>query len=195
MTDAVDPKAALRKAAYAARKEAHAMGLGAEATRRLLAELGDISGAVISGYMPIRTEIDPIPAMTALAARNRICVPVIEGAGQPLLFREWTPAAEMVEGPFGARVPAGGAWLEPEILITPLVGFDAGCNRLGYGGGFYDRTLQKLRAQRPTRALGFAYAAQELPALPVEATDQPLDAVVTERAVHRPVRRPLPPGR
>jgi 5-formyltetrahydrofolate cyclo-ligase len=190
MTAPDEIKAALRKRAYAARRAAHgataAAGSVEAATRHLLAEIGPLAGAVISGYMPIRTEIDPRPAMTALAARNHLCVPVIEAAGLPLRFRAWTPGADLVEGPFGALVPAAGAWLEPEILITPLVGFDGRGNRLGYGGGYYDRTLQRLRAARPTRAIGFAYAAQELPSLPVEPTDQPLDALVTEQGVIRP---------
>lgn len=180
-----DRKAALRKAAYAARKQAHAAGRIDAATRALLAEIGPAAGQVISGYMPIRTEIDPVPAMTALAARNRLCVPVIEAAGRPLRFREWAPGCAMVDGPFGARVPETGDWLVPAILIVPLVAFDARANRLGYGGGFYDRTLEGLRAAGPVRAIGFAYAAQRLADLPLEPTDQRLDAVVTEAGVIR----------
>jgi 5-formyltetrahydrofolate cyclo-ligase len=183
-----DPKAALRDRAYAARKTAHqgATGACAQATAHLLAEIGTPAGRVISGYMPIRTEIDPLPAMAALhAAGARLCVPVISGRGLPLEFREWTPDCALVTGPFGARIPETGAWLVPDTLIVPLVAFDAGLNRLGYGGGFYDRTLARLRAQGPVQAIGLAYAAQALPALPVEATDQPLDAVVTERGVIR----------
>ncbi|WP_227284151.1 5-formyltetrahydrofolate cyclo-ligase [Boseongicola sp. H5] len=187
-----EQKAALRRDAYAARKAAFAEGHGLAATAALLAEIGPVSGHVISGYMPIRTELDPIPAMTALAARNRVCVPVIAAKGEPLRFREWTPAAEMVPGPFGALIPADGDWLEPDILIVPLVGFDRAANRLGYGGGFYDRTLARLRANGPVRAVGFAFAAQQLPPLPVEPTDQPLDAVVTEAGTIRPPEPPLP---
>ena len=74
-------------------------------------------------------------------------------------------------------------FIEPEILIVPLVAFDRAGGRLGYGGGFYDRTLELLRSRRPTRAIGFAYAAQEAEALPLEPTDQPLDMVVTEAEV------------
>ena len=91
----------------------------------------------------------------------------------------------MIDGPFGARVPAVEDWIEPEVLIVPLVAFDARGNRLGYGGGFYDRTLERLRAKRPTLAIGFAFDAQEADALPLEPTDQPLDLIVTESRVLR----------
>ena len=80
----------------------------------------------------------------------------------------------------GAAVPATGEYLEPNIVIAPLVGWDRQGWRLGYGGGFYDRSLEGLRAKHPTRAIGFAYAAQELPEAPQEPTDQQLDAIVTE---------------
>ena len=187
-----DQKAALRKAAYAARKAAFDQGHGLAATAALLAEIGPVRGRIISSYMPIRTELDPVPAMTALAGENRICVPVIEAAGQPLRFREWAPGAPMVGGPFGAKVPASGDWLEPDILIVPLVGFDKDANRLGYGGGFYDRTLARLRSMGRVRAIGFAFSAQELPALVQEPTDQVLDVIVTEAGTVRPPTAPLP---
>ena len=175
-----EAKAAARKSAFAARKIAHAGGHAAALSEALLAEIGPVQGRVIAGYMPIRTEADPLPAMTELSQTNRVCVPVIEAAGQPLRFRAWTPDAAMTEGPFGAAIPAEGAWVVPEIVIVPLVAFDAGLNRLGYGGGFYDRTLEGLRARGAVRAIGLAYAAQERPDLPLEPTDQVLDAIVTE---------------
>ena len=83
-------------------------------------------------------------------------------------------------------MPAVDDFIEPEILIVPLVAFDRKGGRLGYGGGFYDRTLQALRASRPTLAIGFAFAAQEADSLPLEPTDQPLDLIVTERGVITP---------
>ena len=91
----------------------------------------------------------------------------------------------MVEGEFGALVPAAGNWLEPRLLIAPLVAFDANGWRLGYGGGFYDRSLEGLRAQRRTLAVGFAYSAQQVDMVPRDPTDQPLDAVVTEHGLMR----------
>jgi 5-formyltetrahydrofolate cyclo-ligase len=116
-------------------------------------------------------------------------VPVIQAAGRPLLFSRWTPGCDMIEGPFGARIPAVTELVEPEILIVPLVAFDASGGRLGYGGGFYDRTLAQLRARRATLAIGFAFAAQEAEALPLEPTDQPLDMIVTETGIRDLTKR------
>ena len=121
--------------------------------------------------------------MAEAAAHGPVGVPVIMGHGQRLQFREWTPGCPMIEGDFAAQIPESGAWIEPEVLIVPLVAFSRAGGRLGYGGGFYDRTLEALRAQRATRAIGFAYAAQEQPGLPLEPTDQPLDLIVTEQGV------------
>jgi 5-formyltetrahydrofolate cyclo-ligase len=188
MTDAPDPKAALRRQAFDARKAAFALAAHAvpPATEHLLAEIGPAANRIVSGYMPIRTELDPRPAMAALhRAGARLAVPVIAGRGLPLDFREWRPDAALVEGPFGALIPEQGDWLVPDTLIVPLVAFDARLNRLGYGGGFYDRTLALLRGRGPVRAIGFAFAAQELPGIPSEPTDEPLDALVTETGVLR----------
>lgn len=183
-----DVKATLRQTAYAARKRAFAArdqtGAVAAATAHLLAEIGPPEGRIITGYMPIRTELDPLPAMTALHGGGaRLAVPVIAGPGQPLDFRAWTPGCALTPGPFGALVPSGGDWLVPDTLIVPLVGFDAACNRLGYGGGYYDRTLARLGC---VRAIGLAFAAQRLPELPAEPTDIALDCIVTEAGVIRP---------
>ena len=170
-------KADARKAAFATRKLAFAMGQGRAAD--LLADyLSAHRGKALSGYMPMRTEIDPLPAMAA--HQGPVCVPVIMGKGQPLKFREWSPGCAMVPGEFGALIPAEGAWIEPDILIVPLLAFDARGYRLGYGGGFYDRTLQGLRVRQATVAIGFAFAAQEVDEVPIDAFDQRLDAVVTE---------------
>lgn len=172
-------KAAAREAAFARRKAAHAAHREAAAAA-LAAHLAGLEGRVVSAYLPIRTEADPLPAMEALAAANRVCVPVIAGKGRPLVFREWRPGCALVEGPFRVMVPEAGETLVPDTLIVPMLAFDARLYRLGYGGGFYDRTLEALRAAGPVRAVGFAYAAQEADALPLEPTDQPLDELVTE---------------
>ncbi|MHA6347143.1 5-formyltetrahydrofolate cyclo-ligase [Roseivivax sp. CAU 1761] len=172
-------KDAARRAAFARRKAAHAARPEAPAAH-LAGVLARHRGRPLAGYMPIRTEIDPLPAMAEAARHGPVAVPVIEAEGRPLRFARWWPGAELVEGPFGARIPARTEWLEPELLIVPLVAFARSGARLGYGGGFYDRTLERLRAARPTLAIGFAYAAQEDPDLPLEPTDQPLDLIVTE---------------
>lgn len=181
MTDLEQRKQTVRKAAFARRQQAFDAGLSSSA--QLSSVLAGYRGVPTAGYMAMRTEIDPTPAMEEVAAHGPIGVPVILGAGQPLKFRVWEPDCGMIEGEFGARIPATGDWIEPEILIVPLVAFDRKGGRLGYGGGFYDRTLEGLRAKRPTLAIGFAFSAQEADDLPLEATDQPLDLIVTEAEV------------
>lgn len=176
-----DRKAQARKAAFAARKQAHESGAGHAG--HLSAVLAGYRGVPLAGYAQMRTEIDPAPALEEAAAHGPVCLPVIEAEGQPLKFRAWTPGCAMEEGAFGALVPSNGAWITPEIVVVPLVAFSRAGGRLGYGGGFYDRTLEQLRRARGTLAIGFAYAEQELPDLPLEATDQPLDLIVTQNGV------------
>ena len=177
-------KAAARQAAFERRKLAHQPGA---VTAGYLSEvLAGYRGVPLAGYMAMRTEIDPTAAMAEAAAHGPVGVPVIIGAGQPLQFRLWEPDCEMIAGEFGAQIPASGAWMIPQIVIVPLVAFSRSGGRLGYGGGFYDRTLEKLRAAKPTLAIGFAYTAQEDENLPLEATDQPLDLIVTEQGVITP---------
>lgn len=180
MTDLAGLKAEARKAAFAARKDAFARGQG-QAAGILADFLAGHGEKVLAGYMPMRTEIDPLPAMAA--HQGPVGVPVILGPGQALKFREWTPGCAMEEGAFKAFIPVEGAWVEPEVVIVPLVAFDGRGYRLGYGGGFYDRTLEGLRLKRPTIAVGFAFDAQEMNEVPIEETDQKLDFIVTESGV------------
>ena len=180
MTDLVQLKAEARAAAFAARKAAFQRGQG-QAAEILADVLAAHRGKVLAGYMPMRTEIDPLAAMAA--HQGPVGVPVILGPGQALKFREWSPGCAMEEGAFKAYIPVEGAWVEPEVVIVPLVAFDGRGFRLGYGGGFYDRTLEGLRARRPTIAVGFAFDAQEMPEVPIEDTDQKLDFIVTESGV------------
>jgi len=148
--------------------------------------LAGYRGVPVSGYAQMRSEIDPTAAMEEASAHGSVCLPVIVEKDAPLTFREWSPGCEMVEGTFGARVPSSGKIVIPEIVIVPLLAFSRAGGRLGYGGGFYDRTLELLRASKPTLAIGFAYAAQEMDDIPLEATDQPLDLIVTENGVIEP---------
>ncbi len=178
-----EAKAAARRVAFARRKAAFGAGLDGAAQKALRGALKPFAGKTLAGYMPIRTEVDPLPVMAGWD--GPVGVPVIAGEGLPLDFHRWLAGAEMIEGPFGAQVPAVADDVVPEVLIVPLVAFDARGYRLGYGGGFYDRTLERLRAARPTVAIGFAFAAQEAEALPIEPTDQPLDMIVTEAGVRR----------
>lgn len=182
MSDLMMRKDAARKAAFARRKAAfEAAGPGRAS---LLSEvLAGYRGVPLAGYMPIRTEISPLPAMEEAAAHGPVGVPVIKAAGLPLDFSRWTPGCALRAGPFGAQVPELDDFFEPEIVIVPLVAWDRAGGRLGYGGGFYDRTLERLRARRATLAIGFAFGAQEAADLPLEATDQPLDMMVTEAEV------------
>lgn len=176
-----DQKAAARVAAFARRKEAHQSGIGTAA--HLSEVLAGYRGVPLAGYMPMRTEIDPLPAMAEAAAHGPVGVPVIMGAATPLKFRQWEPDCTLIAGEFGAMIPESGEWIEPEILIVPLVAFSRTGGRLGYGGGFYDRTLEQLRAKRATLAIGFAYSAQEDANIPLEPVDQPLNLIVTENGV------------
>jgi 5-formyltetrahydrofolate cyclo-ligase len=141
-------------------------------------------GRALSGFLPMGSEIDPRPAMAA--HEGPVGVPVTPRRGNPLSFREWSPGCELMDGGFGTRIPVEGNWIVPEVLIVPLVAFDRRGGRLGYGGGFYDRTLAELRTAGPTLAMGFAWGAQEDEGLPLDETDQPLDLIVTEAEVIRP---------
>jgi len=183
MDDIAEQKAAARRAAGAARVQAHAAGQG-RASARLAEALAPFAGAVLAGYLPMRSEIDPVPAMAA--HKGPVAVPVILARAAPLGFRAWSPGAAMQPGGFGTSVPRTGDWLVPRVLIVPLLAFDARGYRLGYGGGFYDRTLAALRGAGPVTAIGFGFAAQELPEVPTDAHDQRLDLIVTEAGVIGP---------
>lgn len=177
-----DVKDAARTAAFARRKPL--FGAAHPAQAGYLSEvLAGYRGVPLSGFMPIRTEIDPRLAMAEASAHGVVGVPVIETAGQPLKFARWELDIGMEAGAFGAQVPVEKHFFEPEILIVPLLAFDRRGGRLGYGGGFYDRTLEMLRARRATLAIGFAFAGQEVDHCPLEETDQPLDLIVTEAGV------------
>lgn len=176
-----DDKAALRARALAARA---AGGDGDALTRHLSAALAPHRGAVLSGYWPMRGEADPRPAMAA--HDGPVCLPVVTGKAVPLIFRRWE-GEPLVPGPFGTLHPTDSQpVLIPSVLIVPLAGFDRSGNRIGYGGGYYDRTLELLRKSGQTSAVGLAFAVQELPDIPAEPFDQPLDMIVTDLGmIHR----------
>jgi len=160
---------------------------GEKAAERLLAALAFLPGAAISAYWPMGDEIDTRPLIHHLHASGcRIGLPVILARGAPLIFRRWTPSTRLVPGGFGTQVPGPDEpEVVPERVIVPLLAFDAAGYRLGYGGGFYDRTLAKLRRSGPVTAIGFAYAGQEVAAVPRDDYDQPLDWLASEEFVRR----------
>jgi 5-formyltetrahydrofolate cyclo-ligase len=139
--------------------------------------------AVLSGFWPFGPEIDVRPILYHMhAAGHPIALPVVVKRGLPLLFRQWRPGQRLVAGSFGVPRPEKDQpELTPEVLIVPLLAFDRAGYRLGYGGGFYDRTLSGLRAKGRALAIGVGFSVQEVPAVPRDETDQRLDWMVTER--------------
>ncbi|MGD1880562.1 MAG: 5-formyltetrahydrofolate cyclo-ligase [Kiloniellaceae bacterium] len=155
---------------------------------RFLAAVPLPPGAVVSGYWPLGDEIDPRPLMAALAGRGHpLALPASRAACQPLDFRTWRPGDALRPAGFGTQEPLAEApMVQPEVLLVPLLAFDAAGYRLGYGGGFYDRSLALARRAGDILAVGLAFAAQQVAAVPREATDQRLDLVATERGLITP---------
>lgn len=182
-----DAKRELRREAVERRALAFAANPLAGETAAILFPAGLVRpGIVVAGYARVRTEIDPLPLMkrlAALGAATALPVTPPKGEARPLEFRRWSPGEPLVEGEFGVPEPLAAArTLQPDIVLTPLLAFDRSGARTGYGAGFYDRTLARLRAVREVLAVGLAYAAQEVEAAHAEPHDVPLDAILTERA-------------
>ena len=142
-------------------------------------------GTVLAGYSPIRSEIDPLPLMQALAAQGaRLALPAIASRGQSLRFRVWSANDRLVRGPLGILEPSpAAAEIIPDIVLVPLAAFDRSGHRIGYGAGHYDRTLAQLRKSRHSTAIGLAFAAQQVEAVPALQHDVPLDYVLTETQI------------
>lgn len=176
-------KAALRKEARA-RREALAPDFRAEAASKACFHFFDKLAFgpddAIAGYWRIRDEIDCRPILVRLMDSGQtVILPVVHGPDQPLDFRIWMDDAPLYEAGFGTLAPSDLAPRRiPDIVIVPLLGFDGEGTRLGYGGGYYDRTLAAL--PRKPMLVGLAFAAQELRHIPRDAHDMPLDAIVTE---------------
>ena len=148
-------------------------------TAQILAGVPNLEWLFVGFYWPFKGEYDVRRIARQLHARGtRLALPVVVEKGQPLVFRPWTPDAKMVPGIWNIPVPAEGAAVEPDALLVPLVGFDAEGYRLGYGGGYYDRTLASLRRRPLTIGIGFELA--ELPTIHPQPHDIPMDAIVTE---------------
>ena len=140
------------------------------------------SEITMAAYIPIRSEVDLLPATRILSRSGiRICLPEVVAYNEPLQFRLWDTLSELIEGKYGIPVVRNGMLVRPDLILCPLLSYDKFGNRLGYGGGFYDRTLRKLKLEGKVFALGCCYGAQKYyEALPVEPHDFPLDGVLTE---------------
>ena len=177
-------KADLRAAALAKRDaiapDQRAAAAEAIAVRGL--PFGIAPGAVISGYSPIRNEIDPTPLMQKLAGQGaRLALPCVNARGQSLTFRAWTPGERLMLGSLGILEPSpAAAELIPDIMLVPLAAFDRMGHRIGYGAGHYDYTFAHLRKAKAVIGIGLAFAAQEIEAIPALPHDVRLDFVLTE---------------
>ncbi len=151
------------------------------------AELARMPAPAVSGYWPMRDEFDVRPLMTRLAERGHVCaLPVVVARGEALVFRRWRPGDALVEAGFGTREPgAEAAATVPDIVLAPLLAFDEAGRRLGYGGGYYDRTLRALRVAGRVLAVGVGYQAQRVDEVPSGDGDETLDWIVTEEQAIR----------
>jgi 5-formyltetrahydrofolate cyclo-ligase len=180
-----DQKARLRAEALA-RRDALPAAVRAAAAETIVLRpfpLRIERGAVVSGFSPMKTEINPIPLMRKLAdAGAQLVLPAIAGRGKPLIMRAWNFGDPFKAGQWGIREPVAEApEIAPDILIVPLAAFDRSGHRIGYGAGYYDMTINALRAKKPVTAIGIAFATQEIPQVPATERDARLDLVLTER--------------
>jgi 5-formyltetrahydrofolate cyclo-ligase len=153
------------------------------ALARHVAKLGPFAaGAAVAGFYPVPPEIDVLPSLNQFAGTGHtVGLPVVVARKRPLVFRSWMPGAVLASGVFGIPYPPeGNPEIEPSILLVPLLAFDRRGHRLGYGGGYYDRTLADLRAKGPVLAIGVGYAFQEIDEVPADSVDQRVDAIATD---------------
>jgi 5-formyltetrahydrofolate cyclo-ligase len=180
-----DTKAQLRAALHARRDAlpAEERQAAAQSIAARIFPLAITQGMIVSGFMPLKSEINPLPLMHRLAAVGAsLALPVIAGRGKPLIMRAWRWGEPLNAGVWGLREPKPEApEVDPDILLVPLLAFDRSGHRIGYGAGYYDMTIARLRARKTITAVGIAFAAQEVAAVPATAFDAPLDLVLTER--------------
>ena len=145
---------------------------------------------IVSGFFPFTTEISVLPLLAKLASEGwTTALPVVLGKNKPLKFRIWTPGEPTVLGIWDIPMPPEtAAEVLPDVVLAPMLAFDKRGFRLGYGGGFYDRTLNLLRKLKPIEAIGISYAAQEIDEVPHSDHDEPLDWMLTERGIRKPER-------
>jgi 5-formyltetrahydrofolate cyclo-ligase len=181
----VAKKAALREEALR-RRDALAPDARAAAAESIAARglpVAIYQGTIVSGFMPIRSEINPIPLMRRCAELGaQLALPTIVGRGKPLSLRAWSVGEKLVPGQWGIREPATDApEVKPDVMLVPLAAFDRRGGRIGYGAGYYDMTIAAVRAHKPVVTIGVGYAAQEVPEVPILTHDARLDLVLTER--------------
>jgi len=184
--DTQSDKAQLRTAALAKRDALPAAERqqGAETITREF-PLSIKQGTIVSGFMPMRSEINPLPLMRKLAAQGaQLALPVIQGRGKPLLMRAWSFGAPLEARQWGIKEPTDDApVVDPDVLLVPLACFDRAGHRVGYGAGYFDKTIRALRAKKSVTAVGLAFAVQEIARVPATEFDEALDLVLTEREV------------
>ena len=184
MDAVLEQKAELRREGLARRDAlpAEVRKAAAEVIAARAFPLAIAPGMVVSGFMPLKSEINPLPLMRKLAdAGARLALPTVAGRGKPLIMRSWQWGEPLVPGVWGIREPPPAApKLQPDILLVPLLAFDRDGHRIGYGAGHYDLTIAQLRAKKPIAAVGIAFAAQEVESVPRTAFDARLDLVLTE---------------
>jgi 5-formyltetrahydrofolate cyclo-ligase len=183
-----DPSKADLRAAALAKRDALSdkqRAAAAKAVARQGLPIEITQGSIVSGYSPIRSEIDPIPLMRTLAAQGaRLALPAVMARGKSLAFRAWSPDDRLMLGPLGILEPSpAAAEIIPDIMLVPLAAFDRSGHRIGYGAGHYDYTLAHLRKMKAITAIGLAFAAQEIEAIPALQHDVALDYVLTETKV------------
>jgi len=182
-----DQKAELRTAAFA-KRDAMPPAERAAAAETIAARglpIAVTPGAIVSGFMPLKSEINPLPLMRkAVAAGAALALPAIAGRGKPLIMRAYAFGDEFARGQWGIREPRPEApEVAPDILLVPLAVFDRAGHRIGYGAGYYDMTIHALRAKKKVIAIGIAFALQEIPHVPATERDERLDLVLTEHEI------------
>jgi 5-formyltetrahydrofolate cyclo-ligase len=182
-----DAKAAIRRDAQA-RRDALPPDMRAAAAQAIAGRPFPVAvspGMIVSGFVPLKSEINPLPLLRALAdAGARLALPVVAGRGKPLVMRAYVFGEPLAAGVWGIREPKPDApEVLPDVVIVPLLAFARSGHRIGYGAGYYDMTLAALRAQKTIHAAGIAFAAQEIAAVPTTPRDARLDLVLTEREV------------
>ncbi|MGH6790993.1 MAG: 5-formyltetrahydrofolate cyclo-ligase [Pseudolabrys sp.] len=185
VTKTESPKEKLRREALA-RRDALPAAERAAAAETIAAREFPVAvrpGMIVSGFMPLKSEINPLPLLRRLADGGaKLALPAIAGRGKPLIMRAYAFGDEFARGQWGIREPrADSPEVYPDILIVPLAAFDRNGHRIGYGAGYYDMTINRLRSMKPAIAIGIALAAQEITAVPATERDARLDLVLTER--------------